>query len=383
MKKMILIAALFLCSLVVLNAGDHKYTIGEKVSFNSEILDEERSIIVYTPQTYNLGKQSYPVMYLLDGGAHFHHVSGIVQFLSSRGNMPEMIVIAVQNVDRTRDFSPTHVDKLPTTGGGEKFLKFIEDELKPFVDRNWRTLSYDMLVGHSFGGTFATYTMLNNPDLFNAYIAISPYLMYDDGYLVKKAEKKLAGSYNDAVQFYMTVGDEPDYFETLDKFKEIVMNKSPKGFDFKYVKMEKEDHGSVPHLSIYNGLEEIYSGWKIPKEKYKEGLAAIDKHYAGLTKKFGYEIETPELVINQLGYNYLGEKEITKAIKVFKANVKRYPKSANVYDSLGEAYENDNQFDKAEKNYAIAVEYARKVKHPNLGIYEKNLKRMQEKLTQL
>jgi Flp pilus assembly protein TadD len=83
-----------------------------------------------------------------------------------------------------------------------------------------------------------------------------------------------------------------------------------------------------------------------------------------------------------LGYNYLNDKKIDEAIKVFKENVERFPNSANVYDSLGEAYENNNQFAEAEKNYKKAVELAKPQNHQNLGIYKKNLKRMEERLAQ-
>jgi len=381
MKKMILVAAIIVGSIVNVNAGDHKYVIGEKVTMRSDILNEDRTILVFTPDSYNLTNKSYPVMYLLDGGFHFHHASGIVQFLSRQGLMPEMIVIAITNVDRSRDFSPTHTEKIPTSGGAEKFMKFLSDEMIPFVDGNYRTLSYDILVGHSFGGTFATYALLKEPDIFNAYIAISPFLMYDDDFLVKQAEKKMKNKYNDKVQFFMTVGDEPNYFESLDKFSRIIETNSPEGFDLKYVQMKNENHGSIPHLSIYNGLEWIYADWKLPKDKLKEGLVSIDMHYSYLSEKYGYEIETPEYVINQLGYAYIGKKELDTAIKIFKENVARFPKSANVYDSLGEAFEKNEQFDKAEKNYKIAVEYAAKEKNPNLNVYEENLKRVQDKLT--
>ena len=129
-------------------------------------------------------------------------------------------------------------------------------------------------------------------------------------------------------------------------------------------------------------MESIYSEWKLPKEIYAEGLASIDKHYAYLSEKYGYAVSTPEMTINMLGYNYLTKKEIDKAIKVFKENVARYPKSANVYDSLGEAFENNNQFAEAEKNYQKAVDIAKPQGQQNLEVFEKNLKRMQEKLAQ-
>jgi tetratricopeptide (TPR) repeat protein len=111
-------------------------------------------------------------------------------------------------------------------------------------------------------------------------------------------------------------------------------------------------------------------------------LATIDKHYQILTKKYGYEIPTPEYTVNALGYSYLGEKKFDEAIKVFKENVKRYPKSANVYDSLGEAYENNDQLAEAEKNYTIAVKIAEKEDHAYLKTYEDNLKRVQTTLAE-
>ena len=194
--------------------------------------------------TYGFSDQDYPVLYLLDGGTHFHHASGIVQFLAGQGLMPEMIVVAVINVDRTRDFSPTHVEERPTTGGAGKFISFMEEELMTFVDRNYRTSPFDILVGHSFGGTFATYALLEKPDLFNAYIAISPYMMYDNDYVVREAHTKLKSKYKNDLQFYMTVGDEPNYFEALTLFENLVNEKSPKGLKLTYTKMEKEKANS-------------------------------------------------------------------------------------------------------------------------------------------
>ncbi|MCD4773499.1 MAG: hypothetical protein K8R41_08980 [Bacteroidales bacterium] len=364
-----------------LQAGeDNKIVIGEKETIYSKVLDEDRTMLIYLPQTYDFSTNNYPVMYLLDGGFHFHHTSGIVQFLAAQGAIPEMIVVAVTNVDRNRDFSPNHVDNVPTSGGAEKFLSFLSEELKPYIDKNYKTQQYNILVGHSFGGTFATYALMEKPDLFNAYIAISPYLMFDDNSLVRKTEKHLKAKYTN-VQFYMTLGDEPAYIECLEEFENIIKSKSPKGFEFSYVQMKDEGHGSIPHLSIYNGLKSIYSDGRLPEGIFNEGLAAIDNHYKKVSDIFGYEIKTPENIINRLGYFYLQtDKDINMAIKTFKENVKRYPKSSNVYDSLGEAFEKNGQNEKAEKNYQKAVTIAVLQQHPNLNVYIINLQRVQESL---
>lgn len=373
------LTALSIGNLLWAGDGDDKIFIGETITIKSEVLDEERQMLVYLPAGYEGAGAEYPVLYLLDGGYHFHHVTGIVQFLSSQGLMPETIVVAIKNVDRNRDFLPTNVEKIPTSGGAEKFLAFISDELIPYIEDNFRTQPYRILVGHSFGGTFTTYAFLEKPDTFDSYIAISPYLHWDEQLLVTKAETALRSSYSKNKCFYMTLGDEPPYIPAIDKFISIIENKSSDKLEFTYVHMEEETHGSIPHLSIYQGLESIYSGWVLTKEKYEEGLAAIDDHYKDMSEKYNYDIQTPEYVLNFLGYNYLNKKEFEKAIEVFQENIKRFPKSANVYDSLGEAYENNEQFELAKKNYAKACELVEE-DDPNLKVFKENLKRIQKTL---
>ncbi|NQV16958.1 MAG: hypothetical protein HQ534_00210 [Armatimonadetes bacterium] len=375
----IFLVALSTSNLLWAEDADNKITIGETITIKSEVLDEERQMLVYLPAGYEGASARYPVLYLLDGGYHFHHVTGIVQFLSSQGLMPQTIVVAIQNVDRNRDFLPTYVEKIPTSGGAEKFLAFISDELIPFIDNNFRTEPYRIIVGHSFGGTFTTYTFLEKPDTFDSYIAISPYLHWDEQLLVTQAEIALKSSYSKNKCFYMTLGDEPPYIPAIEKFISLIDTLAPEKLDFTYVHMIEETHGSIPHLSIYHGLEKLYDGWVLPKEKYEEGLTAIDNHYQYISEKYSYDIQTPEYVINYLGYNYLNKKEFEKAIEVFQENIKRFPKSANVYDSLGEAYEKNEQFELAKENYAKACELVEE-DDPNLKVFKENLKRMKQTL---
>jgi hypothetical protein len=314
----------------------------------------------------------------LDGRTHLRHATSAVDFLSTRGVVPEMIVVSVHNVDRNRDFSPVYDESVPTSGGGEKFLGFMADELIPCINENFRTSGFNILMGHSFGGTFAVYSLLTRPGVFDGYIAVSPYLHYADSYLVKKAEKELK-PFDEEKYFYMTVGDEPPYFDPLSKFSTYMKEKTGTTVDFKYVIMKSENHGTIPYLTLFSGLKHIFSSWPLPQNEFQEGLSSIDAHYSMVTLKFGYKMETPEAVINRLGYAHLQNNEIDKAISVFKENVKRYPGSANVYDSLGEALENNSQFKQAEKNYQKAYELGIKHYDVNTPVYKKNLERMQNK----
>ena len=87
------------------------------------------------------------------------------------------------------------------------------------------------------------------------------------------------------------------------------------------------------------------------------------------------------MVINKLGYYYIGEKNYSSAISVLKENTKRFPKSANVYDSLGDAYENNNQLNLAAENYKKACEIEKVTDDKNAAVYKINCDRVKEKIS--
>ncbi len=356
--------------------------MGEIINIHSKILNEDRPLWVYCPTNYKLSEAKYPVLYLLDGNAHFHHVTGIIDFLSNLSNMPEMIVIALPNTDRDRDFLPSHVEGISSSGGADNFLKFFKEELIPYVEKNYRTASFRILCGHSYGGLLSVYTLLTLPELFNAYIAISPSLYWDNRLLFKKAEI-LFEKQPDLKKFlfYTMGGKEREQMRSAAQdFEKLLKEKAPKGLKWQFELMEKEDHGSIPHRTIYNALETLYTGWGISiQDPSKQKIEVLKKHFETLSGKYGYQIPIPEELINRLGYIFLEQENIEEAIKVLTFNVKSYPNSANVYDSLGEAYENNNQLELAKKNYETACKLATKNQDPRLETFKKNLERMNKK----
>lgn len=363
-------------------AKAEKIVIGEKTALKSKVLDEKRDILIYIPGGYNQAQTSYPVLYLLDGGFHFHHVTGIIRFLSTNGLMPQMIVVGIPNTDRSRDLTPSHTSEIPTSGGADNFLKFIREELFPYIEENYRIQPYRILVGHSYGGLFSLHTLLNHPDMFQAHICISPWLIYDDQALLKQSRDILEKKVNLKKFLFMTVGNEPQILLAMDVFTKILKTSAPADLDWKYEKFDKDDHGSVVHNSIYNGLMQLYAGWKMPKDLEKNAVQAVNKHFQKLKNKFGYEVPVPENFLNRLGYMILTHKMYDQAIAVFKMNVEKYPNSANVYDSLGEALEGDGQNDAALKNYELAVKKAVQIKSPNLKVFEAHVERMKKKMVE-
>ena len=366
------------------------------IKINSAVLGEERTILVRVPLGYDTNKLRYPVLYMTDGNAHIGHTSSTVEFLAQNGRMSEMIVVGITNTDRTRDLSPTHVTttvagggsalQFPTSGGADKFLKFIETELIPEIEKRYRVHQYRILAGHSLGGLFAIHAMISRPELFNSYVAVSPALHWDNQVAVKRAEDFFKARKEFDATLFMALGNEPGPIEDgFYQLKQVLEKNQTKGFAWKAQVLDDEDHGSVVLHSHYLAMRNIFDGWQIRRDPNSGGVGdfkSVEEHYQKLSKKFKYDIPVPELLINQLGYQSLFADRFDEAIAIFKTNVERYPGSANVYDSLAEAYEKTGKLELAAPLYEKAQTLGQQNQDPNLPIYKANFERVSEKLKQ-
>jgi predicted alpha/beta superfamily hydrolase len=172
------------------------------------VLGEERTLWVSVPDSYARSAGRYPVLYLTDAEAQFEHTSATAAFLARNGFMPEVIVVGVQNTDRTRDLTPSRDPEFPTSGGADRFLEFLETELVPFVESGFRTVPFRIFAGHSAGGNFAFHAMRVRPDLFQAVIAVSPWLVWDKRKELALLTPFLAGGGVKARALFFTSGDE-------------------------------------------------------------------------------------------------------------------------------------------------------------------------------
>jgi uncharacterized protein len=365
----------------------------KRVTLKSTVLGEDRVVLVRTPAGYETNKLAYPVLYMTDGDAHMGHTAATIEFLTQNGRMPELIAVGVTNTDRTRDLTPAKSTnknaagelQFPTAGGADNFLKFFETELIPQIEKDYRVQPYRILAGHSFGGLFAIHAMITKPGLFNSYVAVSPSLQWENAEALKRAEDFLKNQKEMRLTLYTSLGNEPGAIgESFDKFREALAKTNIKGFEWQAERMDDEDHGSVVLRSHYFGLRKVYDGWQGPRDLQSGGLAGglkgADDHYKKLSEKFGYTIPVPENLINQLGYQLLARDKPEEAISVFKANVERYPGSANVYDSLAEAYERGGRNDLAEPLYDKAQKLGQQNNDPNANVYKANYERVHAKL---
>ncbi|MCW8813039.1 MAG: alpha/beta hydrolase-fold protein [Chlorobium sp.] len=351
-------------------------SLGETIEFTSKVLNEKRDILIYTPTGYEESNRKYPTLYITDGAENFFIATAIVNFLSRSGQIPRMIVVGIPNVNRNRDLSPSIIQGTSNPGGGDTFLTFFEDELIPYIDKTYRTNNYRVLFGHSLGGMFANYAMFIRPELFNAFITASPYLYYDNEFVIKEATSKLDNLSNFDRQLFITLGNEPTYHSSLNKYTSLLKDNT-NTLRWDYQIFNDEDHGSIPIVSLLKGLKYIYSDFQLTMETATEGIEAILDHYSQVKSKYDYKVDISEATFNIIGYTLLQNEEFDKAIEVFEYNIKLYPNSANVYDSLAEALEKTGRKKEATENYETAVKIGKKINDPNLIIFERNLARVQ------
>ena len=354
---------------------DNKIAIGAIEHFTSKILNEDRELRIYLPNsgsTTIFSKQKYPVLYLLDGEAHFNSVVGMMQQLCNNGNtvVPEMIIVGISNTDRMRDLSPTHIkDDLPVidsivaknTGGNEKFFAFMEKELFPYIDDKYKTEPYRMLIGHSLGGLTVINALVNHTQLFNAYIAIDPSMWWDHERFLNDCKIKLTQNKFNKVDLYLGIANTMEIGMNIAKVvkdtaqssrhirsilaldKHIKM-KMQNQLHYKSKYYEDDTHNSVPLIATYDAVRFFFEFYKlnITLLDFTDSSIAfptkIEKHFENVSKKMSYKVVPPEELINSFGYTALEKKKMEQAAYFFKMNVKNYPDSFNVYDSLGDYY---------------------------------------------
>lgn len=365
-----------------------------QLTIKSSVLNEARTVLVRTPPGYEQNGLRYPVLYMTDGAAHLAHTVATIEFLTRNGRMPELIVVAITNTDRTRDLTPTKASlprpngeaiQFPTSGGADNFLKFIATELIPKVESSYRTEPFRIFAGHSFGGLLALHTFLSRPELFNAYIAVSPTMHWDNHLVSRRAEEFFKARKELKRTLYFTLANEGGEAKVgFEHFQKILSQQNTQQFAWGASLMEDEDHGSVVMRSHYQGLRKIFDGWLLAADSATGNIlgshASLEAHYKKLSTRYGFNVQPPEALINQLGYQLMGEKKMEEAIAVFKANVERYPNSANVYDSLAEAFETMGQLELARTSYEKAMQLGQKNNDPAFVTYKTNFERVAEQL---
>lgn len=327
----------------------------------STILSEQRDLLIRLPNNYNQNKMlDYPVLYLLDGQRNFAHTIGTLDLLNQSNMAQEMIVVAIKNTHRTKDFTPTYdksYDEWGVSGGADNFLDFIEQELIPYVNKKYRANNFKIVSGHSLGGLLSIYALQSRPELFQAHFAFSPSLWWHKKTIFKKAESFLKNSGELNTYLYVNMGSEGGHMlSSYERYTKLLNSHNRKGFKFNADLDTSETHNTTALAGHSLAFQNLYTTLRPSDEIIAKGIPEIKEFYKKQSDTYGYEIKPSYGTINRAAYNALNKKDFTTAIAIFKENIKNYPYKADAYDSLADGYEANGELDKALEMRSLVIE---------------------------
>jgi predicted alpha/beta superfamily hydrolase len=385
MNRILIVAVLILLGFTQARAQDaDPIVLGTKHTMWSDTLGENREYWVSLPDSYDAAPSSYkryPILIVLDGNVHFKSISGIVNYLSSDAyrswQIPEMIVVAIRNVDRGRDYTP---DKIVTvrennSGGGDAFLSFLEEELIPELDRTYRTAPYRILFGHSLSGLLATHAYMKDTTLFNAFIAVDPSFGTWDSETMDKKLSSMTEQPFERFIYIATANWGKRNIRNRDRhvrFYESLNSKHKGELPAKLEYFEDQDHNSVPVIAFHNGITAIFEGYGLSYRDV-EDIGQLTRHYQTISERLSWDFRPRENLVNQLGYAMLQNSDASVkplALEYFILNTVNFPNSSNAFDSLAEAYESLGEVEKAIDTYRKSLELNPGNEHARMKIEE-------------
>ena len=356
MKKILsLLLLTFSISGLLAQSKGSEISIGTKFSINSKILDQDREIQIYLPDSYTSSEQNYPVLYILDGQRFFTNGVAIQKSSNAPLDIPEMIVVGINS---KRELRRTLFDDEST-----KFTSFIKDEVISFIDSNYRTTKERVIFGWEAAAYYISEMILKEKDLFSGAI------ITDGGFA---SEETVKGFNSDKdIYLYMANSRKDIYYvSSSDDFSEILKKNNPKNLRWKYELFNDEFHQTLPNISMYKGIKYYYHNYpslifeNIPAYIEAGEIPYLESYFKERAKRFGGEgkIDNPTKDrLIWLAENHDNFKYFSFFMEEFKEvlSTKRYA-SAYWQNRFGQFYLKYKDYDNAIKFFEIGLK-----KYPN------------------
>lgn len=379
-KKFILLLTLTLGALASATAQSPD---AKKIKLYSNILKEEEEIWIKVPFHYGAIDAAFPVLYVMDGDAHFNYITNFSAYLAHDWvyDIPEFIIVGIKSLDLEwrEKLIPDYSRTAKTTHIGQNLAKFIVEELNPYIEKHYKTLPYRSIVGHSMSGTFSTYAWLAYPQFFSSSIAISP--AFDNGAIrwladVAKTNTEkypkgrryhLASPKNDLPNFAKKAIDWRDTLSAIN----LLNITTYKTYD------SLLDHYTVAPVSIYEGLQILYKDWSF-RLNPDTGHRLMDSLLSVQKEKFGVTYPK-ELLYHRLSRSMLNRKSFDRMQEVLQQWETEQPSSTYLSFYWAQYYFEKKDKAESRKHCNIAL---RKSKGTNSQLTE-NIKLLSEKIKNL
>ncbi|MBC3766080.1 alpha/beta hydrolase [Neptunicella marina] len=339
--------------------GDNEIveTLGMKHTLRSDILKEQRELLIHLPKNYQNSGFAYPVLYVLDGEQHFNSTIQATHRLSISDKLPALIIVGISNNtgQRMRDayFEPV------------RFADFVQSEAVAYVNQHFRTSSQNILFGHSAMGLVTLNLLLQKASPFEYFIASSPALEGENDGLVSQLTA-LAGQ-TEPRSLYLSAGEKSregkGFVDGAHAAAEVFKRISNPHFSWTFQQHSGQNHTSVSYLSLFLGLSELFNDYQAPPlntyQEFKQygGMSALKAFYKKRGLRFKNATKVPVHTIASLAYAFLSEGKSSDGITLLTDNLPDYSDNSVLYGALAYLHEENQTYQSALQSYQSALRH--------------------------
>ena len=395
MKQVKILVALLIVAIATL--GQSKTEI---INVQSKVFNEVRKVKVSLPEGYHdYPNRKYIVAWLFDAqsDAFFNFVKATIDYLTADGYISPLILVGISSGNRQYEFTPKAeteqgIKYFRKSGGAHLLALHLKDEVLPFIQKKYRCNSYNIGIGHSLGGTFLTYSLINYPELFNASIIISPNYQYDNEQLVHKFDSLTNNRILNNKFLYIAYGKGDAYEERFKpgtrKMDSLLIKKNIQGLKWKVNSLDNDSHGTTATEGIFKGLIALYRQFTLPYDEFSILINDTTRPFIDNVKKY-YKLQSDwagiqlPLIndINGMGYNCFYSNKSKEAIDVFEWALSLYPNDINLYDSMGEIQQSTGNNKEALRYYLKGITVVEQQKSKlQVRTYESLIKGFKERI---
>ncbi len=365
MKYLTILFFIFLSSKLSAQVKTFETVEIKSKAFSDDRLND-RKIKVKLPDDYELyPARFYKVVYLFDAQseAFFNLLTATQHYISTHSSTftSPVIFVGIENKYRQYEFLPKNNTNQPykdywdkvKLGGADELIDHLTQEVFPAINNKYRTNGFNIGIGHSLGGSFVTYCMYKNPDIFKAIISASPNLYYDEEQIIESFSKNIKPENLSGKILYMGYGKgdklEDRFYASSTKFQNVLNNNNNETFIYKVEELNNNDHGLAPIEVIFKGLDFINRQLTVD-EKDENFYSFQNNNLVDTIKEFYKEqsnvlgitlpsIEDVKHLANN-SYNMGMDKE---SLEIIDWAVKLYPNSWTVLYTKARLHEKLNQ----------------------------------------
>jgi len=309
---------------------------------HSRILGEDRPLQVRLPTGYEESQLSYPVVYLFYSNWEEGYFAQTVNdlYLLTLDQIPEAILVGIPNTQRYRDLYPWPIESIPEAGHADRFLQSLREEIIPFVEAEYRTKPYRIMIGPQAAAVFGAYILLEAPGTFQAFILNDPCrLDPPDGGLCEEVAEMAASP--DGVGVFFAVGHDvgdgrwPD--QALRDLQSSLETSAADQFRRRIDLIQDCPYFLAP-VTVRPALLDLFSGYHFPSPEEAEGLDQIKEHYDRVSASLGFPVEPPGLVLTRAASGLRERGAYLEALGVLTLLTEHYPSSLDGPWQLGHLY---------------------------------------------